>query len=74
MKAEKEKGTEMFSYTATNWNGKTIKGEFKFAPKGEVQLPELVKRAHSAIQRAGFTTYRLDTIGNEHIPYMFQYC
>ena len=62
-----------FSYSATNWNGKTIRGEFKFKPKGEVRLPELVKRAHAAIQRAGYTTYRLDKVGDESIPYMFQY-
>lgn len=73
MKA-REKGTEMFKYTATNWNGRPITGEFKFAPKGEVRLPELVKRAHAALHREGYTTYRLDTIGDERIPYMFQYC
>lgn len=64
----------MFSYTATNWNGKTIKGEFKFKPKGTVRLDELAKRAHAALRKAGYTTYRLDAIGNESIPYMFQYC
>ena len=64
----------MYEYTATNWNGRTIRGEFKFKPKGAVRLPELAKRAHEALHRAGYTTYRLDTIGNEHIPYMFQYC
>lgn len=69
-----EKGSTMFTFTATNWNGKKIHGEFKFKPKGEVRLPELAKRAHAAIQRAGYTTYRLDTIGNESIPYTFQYC
>lgn len=68
------KGDEiMFSYTATNWNGRSIKGEFKFKPKGPVRIDELAKRAHAALHRAGYTTYRLDTIGNERIPYMFQY-
>ena len=69
-----EKGSTMFSFTATNWNGRTIKGEFKFAPKGEVRLPELAKRAHAALHKAGYTTYRLDKVGDEFIPYMFQYC
>lgn len=63
----------MYTFSATNWNGKRIEGEFRFKPKGAVQLPELVKRAHAAIQRAGYTTYRLDKVGNEFIPYMFQY-
>ena len=65
--------TKVFTYKATNWNGKTITGQFKFTPKGEVRLPELVRRAHAAIQRAGYSTYRLDKVGDEFIPYMFQY-
>lgn len=69
-----EKGSIMFSFTATNWNGRTIKGEFKFSPKGEVRLPELAKRAHAALRKAGYTTYRLDKVGDEFVPYMFQYC
>lgn len=64
----------MFEYSATNWNGTTIKGKFKFKPKGTLHLPELAKRAHAALHRAGYTTYRLDKIGDESIPYMFQYC
>lgn len=63
----------MYEYTATNWNGRKVTGEFRFKPKGEVRLPELAKRAHVALHSKGFTTYRLDTIAGEHIPYMFQY-
>ena len=63
----------MFTYSATNWNGKRIEGEFRFKPKGEIRLPELAKKAHAALRSQGFTTYRLDTIAGEHIPYMFQY-
>ena len=65
----------MYEFIATNWNGKKISGSFKFKPRnGEIRLPELAKRAHATLHRAGYTTYRLDKVGNESIPYMFQYC
>lgn len=59
--------------TATNWNGKTIRIEFKFAPRRIPSLDELAKKARAAFERAGFTTIRLDSIDNELVPYALAY-
>lgn len=59
--------------TATNWNGKTIRVEFKFNPRRVPSIDELAKKAHAAFEKAGFTTIRLDSIDNELVPYALAY-
>lgn len=58
---------------ATNWNGKQISIEFKFAPRRVPTLDELAKKAHAAFEKAGFTTIRLDSVDNELVPYALAY-
>lgn len=61
----------MCKITATNWNGKQIRVEAKTSI---TDLEKLAHKAHKAIKRAGYTTYRIDTINGIHVPYALAYC
>lgn len=66
----REKGTHMCKITATNWNGTAIVLEARTSLD---DMEKLTHVAHRAIRRAGFTTYRLDTVNGTRVPYRLQY-
>lgn len=60
----------MCKISATNWNGKAIRLSFRTSL---TDMGKLCERAHTTIRRAGYTTYRLDALNDEPVPYPLQY-
>lgn len=60
----------MHTATFMNWNGKTISVDFK---AGTTKWVDLVKKAHAAILKAGYTTVQLLKVDGDDVEPMLAY-